>query len=156
MEGGVMVSAGRPLKYTSKKKLQEAIDDYFEKCKGRNATDVEGEFIRDKYGLPIIVDAFVPTITGLALHLGFKSRQALINYQEREDFADIIREAKMRVEEYAERRLFDRDGVRGAMFTLCNNFGWSEKSSDSSEEEMLKKMDEMIGAIDNAAKRKAE
>lgn len=148
------MGAGRPLKYKSKKALQEAIDDYFESCKGRVLTDATGQPIRDKYGLPIIVDAFSPTVTGLARYLGFKSRQALINYQEKEAYYEIVLDAKMRIEEYAERRLFDRDGVRGAMFTLCNNFGWDEKPTDKSEEDALKKIDNMIEAIDNAVKSK--
>jgi hypothetical protein len=31
------------------------------------------------------------------------------------------------VEEYCEQRLFDRDGAKGAQFSLRNNFGWVEK-----------------------------
>lgn len=44
------------------------------------------------------------------------------------EFADTIIRAKSRIEEYAEARLFDRDGVNGAKFSLINNFrGWGEK-----------------------------
>ena len=39
-----------------------------------------------------------------------------------------IDRAKTKIEEYAERRLFDRDGCNGAKFSLANNFrGWAEK-----------------------------
>lgn len=119
---------GRPLKYKSVKKLQEAIDDYFEKCKGKVLKDDEGKIMRDKYGFPMIVDSRPPTITGLALHLGLNSRQALLNYQGRPEFNDTIVRAKARVEQYAEERLFDKDGANGAKFSLANNFeGWKEK-----------------------------
>ena len=68
------------------------------------------------------------TITGLALALGFTSRQALLNYQEKPEFVDAITRAKARVEQYAEERLFDKDGANGAKFSLANNFkGWAEK-----------------------------
>ena len=34
------------------------------------------------------------------------------------------------VEQYAEMRLFDRDGANGAKFSLANNFkGWAEKQT---------------------------
>ena len=36
--------------------------------------------------------------------------------------------AKAVVEQYAEERLFDKDGANGAKFSLANNFeGWKEK-----------------------------
>lgn len=42
----------------------------------------------------MIVGAHPPTVTGLALALGFKTRQSLLNYQARSDkFNDIITEA---------------------------------------------------------------
>ncbi len=57
------------------------------------------------------------------------SRQALLNYQTRDKcFNDTITRAKSRVEEYAESRLYDKDGANGAKFSLANNFkGWKEK-----------------------------
>lgn len=119
---------GRPPMYKTKKELQEKIDSYFEECKGRILYDDDGKLIRDKNGFPLIIDARPPTITGLALHLGFTSRQALLNYQAKEEFVDTITRAKSRVECYAEERLYDKDGANGAKFNLANNFeGWKEK-----------------------------
>ena len=76
-------------------------------------------------GEPVIVDAHPPTVTGLALALGFTGRQALLNYQAKKQFVDTITRAKSRCEEYAESRLFDRDGARGAQFSLEHNFRWN-------------------------------
>ena len=40
----------------------------------------------------------------------------------------MVTRAKSRVEQYTEERLFDREGVQGAKFSLANNFkGWAEK-----------------------------
>ena len=74
------------------------------------------------------------TITGLALALGFNSRQSLLNYQAKEEFLDTITRAKAKVEQYAEERLFDKDGANGAKFSLANNFeGWREKQQIEAE-----------------------
>ena len=125
---------GRPPMYKTKEEIQEKIDAYFEECKGRQMLDVEGEIVRDKYGYPVIIDSRPPTITGLALALGFTSRQALLNYQAKEEFIDTITRAKAKVEQYAEERLFDKDGANGAKFSLANNFdGWREKQQIEAE-----------------------
>ena len=119
---------GRPPMYNTAEEMQTIIDEYFEGCKGEMRSDENGMVYRDKYGFPIFFDQKPPTITGLALALGFTSRQALLNYQAKEEFVDTIMRAKARVEQYAEERLFDKDGANGAKFSLANNFdGWKEK-----------------------------
>ena len=123
-----MADIGRPPKYKSKKEIQQKIDAYFEECKGKILTDDEGNIITDKYGEAVYIDKKPLTITGLALALGFNSRQSLLNYQDKEEFVDTITRAKARVEQYAEERLFDKNGANGAKFSLANNFeGWKEK-----------------------------
>lgn len=122
-------AGGRPPFYSSAAKMQEAIDAYFESCEGKPFLDEEGEPLIDKNGNQVIIGAKPPTVTGLALALGFTSRQALLNYQAAQQFVDTVTRAKARIEEYAETRLFDRDGVQGAKFSLSNNFsGWAEKT----------------------------
>lgn len=119
---------GRPRLFKSAKEIQKKIDKYFRECEGKPLLDKEGHAITDKYGNIIIIGAKPPTVTGLALSLGFNSRQSLLNYQSEEEFMDTIMRAKSRVEEYAETRLFDKDGANGAKFSLANNFkGWTEK-----------------------------
>ena len=105
-----------------------------EDCKGRVLTDAEGNVVVDKYGYPVKVDERPLTITGLALALGFTSRQALLNYQAKSEFVDTILRAKAKVECYAEERLFDKEGANGAKFSLANNFeGWKEKQQVEAE-----------------------
>lgn len=141
-------AVGRPPKYNTKEEIQEKIDDYFKECEGEILKDSEGEVVFDKYGNPVIIKTRPPTITGLALALGFTSRQALLNYQAKKEFVDTITRAKARVEQYAEERLFDKDGANGAKFSLANNFkGWNEKQevtvSGALENEKTK-LDELI------------
>lgn len=123
---------GAPRKWRSVSAMQKAIDAYFEQCEGEPLI-IDGEQQRDKYGVPIVINAKPPTVTGLALALGFTGRQALLDYQARPEFADTVTRAKARCEEYAERHLYDKDGANGAKFSLGCNFGWnsgSEKSGD--------------------------
>lgn len=123
-----MAKVGAPPKYKTVKEMQEAIDKYFEDCNGKILKDDNGEPYLDKYGNPIIYDRKPLTITGLALALGFNSRQALLNYQAKPEFHDTVTRAKAVVERYAEERLYDKDGANGAKFSLANNFeGWREK-----------------------------
>ena len=148
-------NVGRPPIYETKEELQKLIDDYFEECKGIPFTDDDGKIWRTDKGYIIYkVQPKPPTVTGLALALGFASRQALLNYQNREEFNDTVTRAKLRIEEYAETRLFDRDGVNGAKFSLINNFkGWRDKPKDETELEALSKLDKILEGIDHAAER---
>ena len=119
------------LTYHSPEEMQEAIDRYFESCKGEPLTNSSGDPVYDKYGFPIIINSHPPTITGLALALGFTTRLSLLNYQAKREFKPIVEKAKARVEAYTEERLFDKDGAAGARFSLQYNFrGWKEEKSD--------------------------
>ena len=88
-----MARMGSPPRYKSKQEMQKKIDEYFEACKGRVLTGDDGEPICNKFGQPVMVDQKPPTITGLALALGFTSRQALLNYQAKPEFVDTITRA---------------------------------------------------------------
>ena len=143
--------------YTTVEDMQKVIDDYFIVCEGKLLLDADGEPRLSKYDVPIYIDNKPLTVTGLALHLGFNSRQALLNYQGKEAFNDAIVRAKAKVEQYAETRLFDKDGNAGARFSLSNNFkGWADKQEVSSintnlnyeipttEDEIDKRISELI------------
>lgn len=127
------MAGGAPRKWKSVKAMQEAIDAYFEACKGEPIIGEDGLPMCDKYGQPFIINSKPPTVTGLALSLGFTGRQALIDYQGRPEFADTVTRAKSRCEEYAESRLYDKDGANGAKFSLGCNFGWraTEEKSET-------------------------
>lgn len=121
-------TVGRPPKYTNKEQIEELIENYFKSCEGEILKDAEGTPIFNKWGNPVILNQKPPTVTGLALALGFSTRLSLLNYQGKTEFVNTITRAKSTIERYAEERLFDRDGVNGARFSLVNNFkGWGEK-----------------------------
>lgn len=172
-EGGLMARGmvGRPPKYTSKEEIEGLIEKYFAECEGEILKDKDGKAVLNKNGRPIIINQKPPTVTGLALALGFATRQGLLNYQGKKEFLDTITRAKSMVEKYTEERLFDREGVNGAKFSLTNNFkGWNEKvpteldeeeqksrvdllkkklkENDDEKKEALDKLDEVLKEID--------
>lgn len=125
----------RPKMYKTVKSMQEVIDQYFEQCQGRPLLDENGCVLTDKHGNPVMIGAVPPTITGLALALGFSSRQSLLNYQAEKGFLDAITRAKSRCEAYTEQRLFDKDGARGAEFSLKYNYRWEDPQQERARAE---------------------
>lgn len=107
-----MAGKGNPRRWRSAKSLQKAVDDYFADCEERGK---------------------VPSVAGLALALGFMSRQALYRYTDREnennsdDYVTIITKAKLRIEEENIQLAYNRDASAGARFVLQNGFNYSEK-----------------------------
>lgn len=102
-------AGGRPMKIKGAAALKKRVDSYFKKC--------------DDEQMPY-------TMSGLALALGV-SRATLKNYETVEyyGFGNIIEMAKTKIENYMEKRLFDKKQCVGAIFALKNNFeGWIEKS----------------------------
>lgn len=125
---------GRPPIYKTVNEIEEKIDTYFKECEGEILKDDNGKAVLNKFGNPVFINRKPPTVTGLALALGFTNRLDLLRYQGKEEFCNTITRAKSMVEQYAEERLFDRDGSNGAQFSLRNNFkGWdADKKNDDS------------------------
>ena len=118
---------GRPPKFTSVDEIAGKVEKYFEDCKGKPIIGDDGQPIMDKNGNVIMIHQHPPTVTGLALALGFAGRKELLAYQGKREFCNTITRAKSRIEQYAEERLFDRDGQRGAEFSLRCNFRWRQE-----------------------------
>lgn len=113
---------GRKRYFPTPEAMQEAIDAYFKDCEGEILRDDSGNIVYNKYGDPVYVNVKPLTVTGLALALGFSTRQSLLDYQARGKYKEIVEKAKLRIENYAEMRLYDKDGWNGAKFNLQNNF----------------------------------
>jgi len=92
-------------KYETIEDMQKKIDNYFDYC--------------EKNKKPF-------TVSGLAFALGL-SREQLNVYCKRENFADILKKAKARIEQYLEEKLVSGSCVTGVIFTLKNNFGWADR-----------------------------
>ncbi len=118
------------LNFKNIKELQSLIDEYFDQCEGKTIVDENGHPII-KNGREVKAGAKPATITGLVIHLGFHSRHDLITYIDNcdnEKIKEAIILAKTRCENYAEQRLYDAHGSRGAQFSLQFNFGWNDNT----------------------------
>ena len=103
---------GKPLKFKTPKILKAKIDAFFKEC--------------DKKKQPY-------TITGLALALD-TTRETLLEYEgevegreKSEEYADTIKTAKLRCQNYAERMLYQIRAA-GPIFAL-KNYGWKDNQS---------------------------
>ena len=121
---------GRPPKWDNVEELDKAIDKYFEDIQGHPYVQEDGSVLYGKDGLPVIIGAEPPTMSGLALALGFVNRTSLLQYEGKPQFMASISRARSRIEKYAEGRLYDRDGARGAEFSLKYNFKWAQEEQE--------------------------
>lgn len=95
-----MSLGGRPRIWTDPEAFSQAVDEYF---------DSDDEH----------------TWTGLALHLGFCSRDSLNDYKKIDGFSDPIKKALLKIENKYEKAINSRNPA-GAIFAL-KNFGWKDK-----------------------------
>jgi hypothetical protein len=91
---------GRPLRWQNPEELRGILQEYFD-----NIPEEE------------------LTVTGMALAIG-ASKQLLADYEGREGFKEIVRDAKLIIENAYERDL-RRKGRSGDIFAL-KNFGWRD------------------------------
>lgn len=117
---------GRPALYKDVSVLEAKIKEYLEiKCKDEIITGIDGKPVCDLKGR-LVIKYHPPTISGLALHLGFLNRASIYDYIERDDeFSNTIKRAIALIEDYAEKQLFVGNST-GAIFWLKNR-GWSDK-----------------------------
>lgn len=94
-------------------------------------------------GEPVKVRQFVvpPTVGGLCEHLGIH-RSTWADYCDREkhpELREVTAWAREVMQHYLESELLGRDGknLKGVIFSLQNNFGYSEKPKDEPEEDDL-------------------
>lgn len=116
---------GRPPKYESARDMSDRINEYFDSLIPEPPDDLptneDGTEIPPLFSLPE-----PPTVTGLALFLGFASRQSIYDYSKKgEDFSYIIKRALLVVENHYEMSLNYKNPT-GAIFAL-KNMDWSDK-----------------------------
>lgn len=106
-------NGGRPRMYKSVSEMMKVIDEYFEYCSPKTDTDTG------------ILQMEYPSVTGLALYLGFAAREGLYEYRDRQEFSYLIKRALLKVEMHYETTLNYKNAT-GAIFAL-KNMGWSDK-----------------------------
>jgi nucleoid-associated protein YejK len=67
-----------------------------------------------------------PLITGIALALGFESRQSFYEYEKKKAFTYTLRKARMRIENALEQSLDDRGKATAGVIFGLKNMGWKD------------------------------
>lgn len=109
-------NGGRPPKFSDVTELDNKIANYFASLEPEASDE-------DEIPMPI-----APTVTGLALFLGFADKSSLYDYRRHEnhEFSHCIKRALLVIENHYENRL-NYQSPTGAIFAL-KNMNWSDKS----------------------------
>jgi len=137
----VINKGGRPLKFKTPAELEAKINAYFKLCDPHyeeieiydHPKDKKGKILYDQpkeLRKELRLTEQIPyTITGLALALD-TSRETLLEYQEREEFVDAIKRAKLRCQNFTELKLYGPNAT-GPIFSLKNNYGWKDEKTET-------------------------
>lgn len=136
---------GQKVAFNSPEKLQKEVDSYFDSCFGF-MYDKYGNIKYDKNGEPIKYQNKPFTVSGLALAVGVTTSTlhryckgqfdaGMFGDNDLGEYKKILVKARQRIENYAETRLYDRDGNAGARFVLDSSFGWMSQKEASEIQE---------------------
>lgn len=96
---------GRPPFYTTPEELETMCESYFLECQENKER---------------------PTVTGLALFLGYCSKQSIYDNIDKPIFSYPLKKSLLRIENALERKL-ENNSVAGVIFAL-KNMGWKDKT----------------------------
>lgn len=154
--GRLNPSKGQPRRFLTPEHLQHMIEEYFESCNGP-LFGKNGELLKDSNGNLVKGQVRPYTVSGLALYLGVATETLRKYTMDRIDelldemrvevdpdhltYASVVHAAKQRIEAYAEGRLYDHDGQRGAQFVLDNIYGWMTTKERAEVDKMRAEVD---------------
>ena len=104
------------MKKISKPTIKKVVKDYFFTDKGE--TSITSDLL---------------TINGLALALGFTSKEELLEFSGTEGEMREIKKALTYLEMLLERALYFKDSYQAARYVLASQFAWKEKSDEKSD-----------------------
>lgn len=109
--------------YNNKEELEARISEYFNSCPDIKKIYITSYNTSGKKET-ISIDVPYPTVSGLAIHLGFASRQSFYDYEKNEEYSYTIKRARLFIEREYEKRMLENPA--GAIFAL-KNLGWTDK-----------------------------
>ena len=104
------------------KGYKRLIEEYFEQCRGEPREGKNGE--------TVYVNGRPPTLTGLALAMGFSSKGELMELRKSPKWKELIDKALLKIENFNEEKLFEKDFARSAIFNLTNAHEAAEADGD--------------------------
>ena len=109
-------------KFSSADELDKLVDAFFKQLEGKKHTTTKTNSAKT-------VDAKPATLTGLALHLGFHSREQFERYESKGKFAANLKKGRLRIEAIYEKKLH-QSTFGGAVFAL-KNLGWAGDKAET-------------------------
>lgn len=123
---------GKKRKYEDPEDLRKQCDAYFKSLMA--PVQFKGQIVKDEAGNVVVEQVKPATLSGLAQFLGIQTK-TLMSYHMKSvsglippEYAEIVLEARQKVEVFAEEQMYSRDGSRGAQFVLQAGFGWQTKA----------------------------
>lgn len=156
LKQGMTDNPGRRPLFLSVEDLQAKCEAYFESCMGY-AFDKNNDIVRGEDGRPVRVQVRPYTVSGFARALGL-STVTMMQYRGGEidtlldemrsdtddmlTFARVLNDARQRIEEYVESRLYDRNGQGGARHVLDCAYGakWVTSKERAEIDKMSREM----------------
>lgn len=148
--GRMNPTKGQARRFMSPQHLQSMVNEYFESCNGP-LLDRYGNLVYDKDGNLVKTQVEPWTVSGLALYLGISTNtlkqyklgridnlldEMRVDTDDYMTFSSVVLKARQKIEAYAERRLYDRDGSQGARFVLDNAFQWVSRKEQAEIDKM--------------------
>jgi hypothetical protein len=133
-------NGGQPPIYKNAEELKEGINAYF-----TEQPDKRNVIVGDS-----IIEAPIYTMTGLALFLGFASRQSLYDYAKRDEYSYLIKRAQTFIEREYEKKLQEAS-CTGAIFAL-KNMGWTDSKDITSGGEKINTSEMIVKIVDGKEK----
>lgn len=149
--GRMNPTKGQKRRFVSPEHLQCMVNEYFESCNGP-LLDRYGNLVYDKEGHLVKTQVEPWTVSGLALYLGVSTNtlkqyklgridslldEMKVDTDDYMTFSSVVLKAKQKIESYAEKRLYDRDGQQGARFVLDNAFNWVSRKEQAEIDKMI-------------------
>lgn len=108
--------SGRPPKYSTPEEMEKAIDDYFAKVHEQAEKDLCGRKVLN-----------CPSLSELAIELGFADRFSLYDYEERDQFCHTIKQIRAKMCSFYEK--YGATGLIPPAFVIfmLKNYGYSDK-----------------------------
>lgn len=116
-------------KFSSADELEKLVDTFFKQLEGKKRATQKTPATKTAEPKPA-------TLTGLALHLGFHSREQFERYESKGKFAANLKRARLRIEAIYEKKLH-QSTFGGAIFAL-KNLGWADKGDTKQAAPVIK------------------
>ena len=119
-------AGGRPPKYDTPEEMGKKIDEYFAQCVPEYMRNDDGVIETTVKGKPILININSPSLSGLALYLGYESRQSIYDNENNEKFSYIIKRARTKVEEWVYQHSMSGDISPAVGIFILKQFGYTD------------------------------